>query len=516
MTKTMNDILGLDEAKCREIVDIKEKYIKGELTFEEAREIILQRFDSVTPHEFAFGEQMLKDDGIDDETMHEKMDDIIRLFDGVMEREHLELPEGHPIRSFMEENQIILGTIAEMKELLAGKFIKNRWLEVYDRLKEYIKHITRKHNQLFPYLEQKGFDRPTLIMWTFDDHVKKAILRSARYLDMDKEEAFLKIQPEVIEKIEDIIFKETQVLYPTSMELLSEEEFREMRIGEEEVGFANMEAPKGFLPPEKTERSSGGEPSFMKDFSALLSKYHMGAGTDTEMDVAIGKLTLAQINLIYRHLPIDLTFVDENDIVKFYTDTPVRVFSRSAGVIGRKVQNCHPREILPVVNRILGSFKSGEKDTAEFFINKPGKQIFVNYIAVRDENGVYRGCLETMQDVEHIRSLGNKPQSAPVWTGSKAGGSAEVEAETAEKEGDEGNTLEITGDTTLHRALQLYPYLKEFLLQLSPKYKPLSNPALFTMMSRVADFRTIAAKGGFTEEELLGKIKEEIKKRNNG
>lgn len=173
MTKTMNDILGFDEAKCREIVDIKEKYIKGELTFEEAREIILQRFDSVTPQEFAFGEQMLKDDGIDDETMHEKMDDIIRLFDGVMEREHLELPEGHPIRSFMEENQIILGTIAEMKELLAGKFIKNRWLEVYDRLKEYIKHITRKHNQLFPYLEQKGFDRPTLIMWTFDDHVKK-------------------------------------------------------------------------------------------------------------------------------------------------------------------------------------------------------------------------------------------------------------------------------------------------------------------------------------------------------
>ena len=86
MTKTMNDILGRHEAKCREIVDIKEKYIKGELTFEEAREIILQCFDSVTPQEFAFGEQMLKDDGIDDETMHEKMDDIIRLFDGVMER----------------------------------------------------------------------------------------------------------------------------------------------------------------------------------------------------------------------------------------------------------------------------------------------------------------------------------------------------------------------------------------------------------------------------------------------
>ena len=113
----------------------------------------------------------------------------------------------------------------------------------------------------------------------------------------------------------------------------------------------------------------------------------MGMGTDTEMDVAIGKLTLAQINLIYRHLPIDLTFVDENDIVKFYTDTPVRVFSRSAGVIGRKVQNCHPREILPVVNRILDSYKSGENDTAEFFINKPGKQIFVNYLAVRDEYG---------------------------------------------------------------------------------------------------------------------------------
>lgn len=112
----------------------------------------------------------------------------------------------------------------------------------------------------------------------------------------------------------------------------------------------------------------------MKDFSALLSKYHMGADTDTEMDVAIGKLTLAQINLIYRHLPIDLTFVDENDIVKFYTDTPVRVFSRSAGVIGRKVQNCHPREILPVVNRILDSFKSGEKIRRNFLSTSRGNR----------------------------------------------------------------------------------------------------------------------------------------------
>lgn len=172
MTKTMNDILGLDEAKCREIVDIKEKYIKGELTFEEAREIILQRFDSVTPQEFAFGEQMLKDDGIDDETMHEKWMTSSGFrwchgtgTSGIAGRPPYPFIHGgksdHPRHDSRNERAF------------GGEIYQNRWLEVYDRLKEYIKHITRKHNQLFPYLEQKGFDRPTLIMWTFDDHVKK-------------------------------------------------------------------------------------------------------------------------------------------------------------------------------------------------------------------------------------------------------------------------------------------------------------------------------------------------------
>ena len=110
----------------------------------------------------------------------------------------------------------------------------------------YQRHFARKHNQLFPALEAKGFDRPTAIMWSFDDAVRNAVTRGKRLLDTDQDKLFLELQPEVIDKIEDIMLKEKSILYPTALKLLTEDEFRQMRLGEEEVGFANIVAPSDF------------------------------------------------------------------------------------------------------------------------------------------------------------------------------------------------------------------------------------------------------------------------------
>ena len=128
-------------------------------------------------------------------------------------------------------------------------------------------------------------------------------------------------------------------------------------------------------------------------------------GKDAVLDVATGKLTLEQINLLFRHLPVDLSYVDENELVKFYSDTPHRIFPRSANVIGREVKNCHPAKSVHVVEEIVEKFRSGEQSQAEFWINKPGLFIYVIYTAVRDENGKFRGVLEMMQDCTHIRAL---------------------------------------------------------------------------------------------------------------
>jgi hypothetical protein len=123
------------------------------------------------------------------------------------------------------------------------------------------------------------------------------------------------------------------------------------------------------------------------------------------LDLKTGKLTLEQIDLILRALPVDISFVDENDTVLYYSEKKDRVFTRVPGVISRKVQNCHPAKSVNIVERILQAFKAGEKDTAEFWIQLEGRFIHIRYFAVRDEQDKYRGCLEVSQDVTEIRQL---------------------------------------------------------------------------------------------------------------
>ncbi|MGB9893043.1 MAG: PAS domain-containing protein [Candidatus Saccharicenans sp.] len=126
---------------------------------------------------------------------------------------------------------------------------------------------------------------------------------------------------------------------------------------------------------------------------------------DEFIKLKTGKLTTDQIDLIFQTLPVDVSFVDENDTVVYYSEKKDRIFTRVPGVIGRQVQNCHPAKSVAVVEKILKSFKSGQKDTAEFWIQIEGRFIHIRYFAVRDENGNYRGCLEVSQDVTEIRQL---------------------------------------------------------------------------------------------------------------
>ena len=123
------------------------------------------------------------------------------------------------------------------------------------------------------------------------------------------------------------------------------------------------------------------------------------------LDLDTGKLTLEQINLLLKHMPIDISFVDANDEVKYYSATDDRIFPRSPAVIGRKVQKCHPPKSVHVVEDIVKQFKSGEKDVAEFWIQLGDKMVNIRYFAVRDDQGKYMGVLEVSQDITHIKTL---------------------------------------------------------------------------------------------------------------
>jgi DUF438 domain-containing protein len=127
--------------------------------------------------------------------------------------------------------------------------------------------------------------------------------------------------------------------------------------------------------------------------------------SDPLLDLDTGALSLELINLVLTHLPVDVSFVDDKDTVRYYSENKHRIFPRSPGVIGRKVQNCHPAKSIDVVDRILKAFRAGTRDTAEFWIETGRKFVHIRYFAVRDAGGRYRGCLEVSQDVTRIRFL---------------------------------------------------------------------------------------------------------------
>ena len=525
--------LDINNERYRIIVSIKEDYLDGKLSLEEGNRILKEKLGTCTPDEFAYAEQSLK--GVyKDEEILDKMDDLLNLFDGVLVRAENEYPENHPLWAYLEEINAVEKVALEADELLKqDKFIKNPWLGVFDSLAEWRIHLSRKQNQLYPMLENHGFDRPTRIMWTFDDGVRDAISASYALLREDKYEEFLASVPETLAKLRDLNSKELEVLLPTSFKLLSDEEFVRMSKNDHEIGYAIINAPGLYVVPgiNDSAASLNGNAAgqngavsneFLNDLAGLLSKYvgpvgGAQVGKDAVLDVATGKLTLEQINLLFRHLPVDLSYVDENELVRFYSDTPHRIFPRSANVIGREVKNCHPAKSVHIVEEIVEKFRSGEQSQAEFWINKPGLFIYVIYTAVRDENGKFRGVLEMMQDCTHIRELeGSRTlltwdKTDFVGNTDNNGNDKSLAQEAAEEVDEEPLTTDADGrfhidaKTTLSNLIKQSPEVVDYLISLNPKFEKLKTP-MVKVMAKVATIKMIAERGDFNVDDLVGKI----------
>ena len=524
--------LDINNERYRIIVSVKEDYLDGKLSLEEGNRILKEKLGTCTPDEFAYAEQSLK--GVyKDEEILDKMDDLLNLFDGVLVRAENEYPENHPLWVYLEEINAVEKVALEADELLKQeKFIKNPWLGIFDSLAQWRTHLSRKQNQLYPMLEDHGFDRPTRIMWTFDDGVRDAISASYALLREDKYEEFLASVPETLEKLRDLNSKELEVLLPTSYKLLSDEEFVRMSKNDHEIGYAIIDPPGLYVVPGINDSAAqlnannsgqnGVSNEFLNDLAGLLSKYVGPVGgaavnKDAVLDVATGKLTLEQINLLFRHLPVDLSYVDENELVKFYSDTPHRIFPRSANVIGREVKNCHPAKSVHIVEEIVEKFRSGEQSQAEFWINKPGLFIYVIYTAVRDENGKFRGVLEMMQDCTHIRELeGSRTlltwdKTDFVGNTDNNGNDKSLAQEAAEEVDEEPLTTDADGrfhidaKTTLSNLIKQSPEVVDYLISLNPKFEKLKTP-MVKVMAKVATIKMIAERGDFDVNDLIGKI----------
>ena len=549
MENMMHYLKDIDKEKLKTVLEIKEAYNGGRMSLEEAKRILKEKVKKLTPQEIAVAEQELKEFE-DDECRKENIQSMLVLFEDIMDTSRPDLPADHPIMCYYRENDALLKIMLEIEDLVQYPLIKNQWLEIYDKLAQYRLHFSRKQNQLYSMLERKGFDRPTTTMWTLDDFIRDEIKDARTLLDEGKDDAFLAMQPTIVADVRDLISKENTILYPTSLAMLTPKEFEDMKIGDREIGFAWIDvnsssaksgaaaSSKGSCADAKTAPGAGGD--FASDLAKLLQKHGYAAPAGEEFDVTTGRLTLDQINLIYKHMPVDISYVDENEIVRFYTDTEHRVFPRSKNVIGRDVKNCHPKASVHIVEEIIKKFRSGEESEAEFWINKPGLFIYITYIAVRDADGRFRGILEMMQDCTHIRSLEGS-QTLLTWSSGRndAGNAAKAvaapETENSPKKenaGGEGaaseqssvnrnaadylesaagaNLLPLKGETKLSDLLASYPWLKAELPSINPAFKMLQTPLARIMIPK-ATVSMMSERSQMPMDELIAAIEAKIK-----
>ena len=321
-----------------------------------------------------------------------------------LEKETTLAPAGHPIHILMEEHQIMLHfadeLVATAKEMRAAGSLESATDQMeklrllVQRFKESESHYLREENVLFPYLEKHGITEPPAIMWMDHDKIREIEKSLYELVDSQKRMSF----PDFSKRLQEIALalaemlskhfhKENNILFPMALKVFAETEWPEVRRQFDGIGycpFTPVEALVAFGSP-KVQTS---EPQ-----------------TEGVLTFETGVLTKEQIEAIFNALPGEVTFVDKDDMVRYYAQPKERIFVRTPAVIGRKVQQCHPEKSVRVVNKLLEDFKSGRRDAAAFWINLQGRLIHIRYFAVRGKNGDYLGCIETTEDITEIKKI---------------------------------------------------------------------------------------------------------------
>jgi DUF438 domain-containing protein len=345
--------------------------------------------------EVAMMEQALIAEGMPVEEVQRLCDVHVTVFkESLDETQGPEVSESHPIDAYLRENKVVTELTASLREQLAtaaeGLWELEALIEDLDNLSGVAIHYRRKENQLFPVLEAHGVEGPTKVMWALDDDIAAMIrndLVLAREGDVD---SLTQSLPRTLDAIDDMVYKEEKILFPTALQVVTAEEWARMAAGDADIGYVWIEG--------------AGEPAEIIPAASRVPQAAASATGGAALPLTTGALTREQIDLMLGVLPFDLSFADENDRVRFYSEGE-RAFPRSPEVIGREVRNCHPPKSLHKVEEILAAFKAGEKDSAEFWIDMNGQFLHIRYFAMRSADGEYKGCLEVVQDVTSIRAL---------------------------------------------------------------------------------------------------------------
>ena len=358
-----------------------------------------------SPEEIADMENALIQEGFPVEEVQRLCDVHAQVFDQALKKvgKASKMP-GHPVYTFLAENKEARKILKTLKKC-ARKAAKSSasqpdfqaLIDQFNLLKEIEKHYARKENQLFPLLEAKKFTGPTQVMWGKHDEIRAMLKELGSIIEKKEWKQVTEQVNRVISAIKKLMFLEEKILFPTSARKLNNLEWAKIKNGESAIGYAWV-TPSNLWDAEIAKAMSSTE-------KQPLATSVEEAPQDDAIKLSEGRLTPEQIDLMLKRLPFDITFVDENDQVRYYSDTPDRLFPRSPAIIGREVQKCHPPKSVHIVNDIVAKFKAKEKDVAEFWIQMNGKFIHIRYFPVYDNTGNYKGVIEVSQEISQIKKL---------------------------------------------------------------------------------------------------------------
>jgi DUF438 domain-containing protein len=315
-------------------------------------------------------EVQLVKEGISAERIQELCDTHTRVL-----KKHLDLQEtpqtvpGHPVHTFIQENKELMKTTAAVRVLVekictlpAKEDVSDLMLGVQTNLNNLMdveKHYRRKENLLFPYFEKNNLPGPPMVMWGKHDEVRKqlseitASLQQTDRISAGEAEAFLTLAVlPALEAVDDMVYKEEKIMFPTALDLLTEQDWYEIYLQSDEYGYC-LYAPQFEWTPE------GG---FHKEMQKT-------AASNDKVQMPTGSFSLQELIATFSTLPFDLTFVDAEDTVRYFSPGRERIFDRSRAILGRKVQYCHPPKSVHIVNKIVKDFKDGSQERAKFWIN---------------------------------------------------------------------------------------------------------------------------------------------------
>lgn len=357
--------------------------------------------NNITPHNMLALEDKQVQMGMSPDMIKKDVEKIINVFSKGLESYQWEKPkEGTFLYYLMLENEAFRFKLNQVKKILrsykgreASHFqeLREELLPRFIEFKPFDYHYIKKENILFPFLEEIWNNyRPLKVMWSLHDDIRRTLKHVIGLLE-DSTTEWSDFNP-ILGKYYSLVFrmiqKEDIIIFPVATETVSKESWHQMHLQSFEYPFPFIETPE--KPEEETLEAQTDE-SFSLESGRFVAE--------------TGNMSLEQVLLVFNHLPVDITVVDENDRVLFFNKPKERFFPRSPAIVGRSVNNCHPPESVHIVEEIVETFRKGERDTAIFWIELKGRFILIQYFALRSEEGAYKGVMEVSQDATEIRKL---------------------------------------------------------------------------------------------------------------